>query len=95
MLGKLWRHFVNRKNYNGRACLTNTVHDCVWVDCHRSVVRKVGHEVESILNHVRETFNAQWPALNLQVNFGVETKVGRTMATMKPLEELTEEDLCA
>ena len=86
MMGRLWRHFLETENYNNMAFLTNTVHDCVWVDCHKSVVHEVAGNVSRILNNVREVFNEKWPELELEVSFGTETVVGKTMANMKALE---------
>ena len=88
MLGRLWRHFVANGNYGGKAVLTNTVHDCVWVDCHKDVLREVAADVQRILNSVQEVFNAKWPELDIGVPFTTETCVGRTMAGMKDIEKL-------
>ena len=87
MLGRLWRHFVANGNYGGKAVLTNTVHDCVWVDCHKDVVHAVGADVKRILNSVQEVFNEKWPELSIGVPFTTETCVGRTMAGMKDIEK--------
>jgi DNA polymerase I-like protein with 3'-5' exonuclease and polymerase domains len=42
------------------ACLTNSVHDCVWVDCHRNVAdaveRMVKEDMESICSTLTTTF---------------------------------------
>ena len=83
MLGKLYRHFVSNNNYAGKAYLTNTVHDCVWVDCHRDVYKQVATDVHRILSNVRSTFNELFPELDLKVDFGVEVVAGATMANME------------
>ena len=88
MLGLLWRHFVANRNYEGKAVLTNTVHDCVWVDCHKDVVFEVASDVKRVLNSVQEVFNKKWPELKIDVPFSTETTVGRTMAKMKDIEKV-------
>jgi DNA polymerase I-like protein with 3'-5' exonuclease and polymerase domains len=88
MLGRLWRHFVKMDNYGGKAYLTNTVHDCVWVDCHRDVAVQVGEDVQRILSEVKQVFNERFPELGLQVSFGTEVVVGPTMSNMKGIHTL-------
>ena len=63
MLGKLWRHFVGNNNYGNMAFLTNTVHDSVWVDCHKSVIDTVANDVKGILASVSKTFQTTWPEI--------------------------------
>ncbi|PWU92441.1 putative mitochondrial DNA polymerase I protein D [Trypanosoma cruzi] len=58
MLGMLWRHFLRNNNYNGLAVLTNTVHDCVWIDCHADIFLQVADEVETIMSNVRRFLTA-------------------------------------
>ena len=88
MLGRLYRHFVSNNNYGGKAYLTNTVHDSVWMDCHRDVYMQVATDVQRIMSDVRPTFNAMFPELDIEVDFGVEVVAGPTMAQMKPVQIL-------
>lgn len=86
MLGVLWRHFLANNNYNGLAVLTNTVHDCVWVDCHISVYKQVAKDVEMIMNSVRTVFNALYPEMKVSVDFPCDVVAGENMGALRPIE---------
>lgn len=66
VLGYLWRWFVKTNNFDGKAVLINTVHDCVWADMHPDVVDVVIPGMKKIMEAV--------PAL-LKANFGIECPV--------------------
>jgi len=78
VLGYLWRWFVSNDNFANRALLTNTVHDCVWVDMHPDVVDTVIPGMKRIMEAVplmlKKLFNMECP-----VPFPVEAEVGPTM----------------
>ncbi|KPI86106.1 putative mitochondrial DNA polymerase I protein D [Leptomonas seymouri] len=89
MLGVLWRHFLANNNYNGLAVLTNTVHDCVWVDCHVSVYMQVAKDVEMIMNSVRTVLNALYPEMRVSVEFPCDVVAGENMGALRPIMEET------
>jgi DNA polymerase I-like protein with 3'-5' exonuclease and polymerase domains len=66
ILGLLFRHYIRNDNYNGKAFLVNTVHDCVWSDHHKSVREEVRSDIKRIMQLV--------PAL-LQKIHGVTTEL--------------------
>lgn len=78
VLGYLWRWFVKNDNFGGRAFLVNTVHDCVWVDMHPTVVHTVIPGMKTIMEAVptmlKRHFNMDCP-----VPFPVEAEVGPNM----------------
>lgn len=78
VLGKLFRHFLNNNNYDNKAYLVNTVHDCIWADCHNSVVAQVAQDIkpimEAIPEYYKELFN--W---DITVPFPVEVEAGNNM----------------
>jgi DNA polymerase I-like protein with 3'-5' exonuclease and polymerase domains len=78
VLGYLWRWFVSNDNFANRALLTNTVHDCVWVDMHPDVVDTVIPGMKRIMEAVplmlKKHFNMECP-----VPFPVEAEVGPNM----------------
>lgn len=84
--GKLWRHFVERDNYNGRAFIVNTVHDCIWIDCHKDVLHEVGQDVKRIMESVPEVFNAAYPEMNITVPFPVGIECGDNMLNLHEFE---------
>ena len=81
MIGKLFRLFQKNGNYGGKAFLVNTVHDCVWVDVHKSVARQVLNEVSQVLEAVPQLYNKTFN-LGITVPFPVEAEVGNDMLNM-------------
>jgi DNA polymerase-1 len=82
ILGFLWRWFVKNDNFNGRALLVNTVHDCVWADMQPDIVdtvipgmKKIMQAVPQLLKHL---FNIDCP-----VPFPVDAEVGPNMLSLK------------
>ena len=81
MLGLLFRYFIMNHNFDNKAFLVNTVHDCVWIDLHKSVARSVVNSVCKILEAVPRKFNKDFN-LGIDVPFRVESEVGKDMYTM-------------
>lgn len=79
ILGKLFRHFLSNSNYAGNAFLVNTVHDCVWIDCHKDVVEQVAKDIKEIMESIPELFNGLFPAMDIQVPFPVDVEAGINM----------------
>jgi len=90
ILGKLVRHFQSNNNYDGKAFLVNTVHDCVWFDCHKDVVRQVEKECADIMCSIPEVYNELFPAFNIDVPFKVESEIGDNMMVMSHLDTYME-----
>jgi DNA polymerase I-like protein with 3'-5' exonuclease and polymerase domains len=78
VLGLLWRHFISTDFYNGKAYLVNTVHDCVWVDCHKSVLDQVAADMKRIMESIPEYYNNRY-GMNITVPFPVEVEYGPNM----------------
>ncbi|MGX9389633.1 DNA polymerase [Nitrobacteraceae bacterium UC4449_H16] len=78
MCGRLWRHFVSNDNYGGLALLTNTVHDCVWADAHKSVRDRVAADMKSIMESIPEYYNDRY-GMDISVPFPVEVECGPNM----------------
>jgi len=79
--GKLYRHFRQNDNYGGKAFLCNTVHDCVWVDCHKDVLEQVAKDIKEIMESVDEWF-AQF-GVEITVPFPVDVEAGPNMLDLK------------
>ena len=78
VLGLLWRHFVSTDFYGGKAYLVNTVHDCVWVDCHKSVLNQVAADMKRIMESIPEYYNNRY-GMSIDVPFPVEVEYGPNM----------------
>lgn len=78
MIGRLWRALIATDFMGGRVFLVNTVHDCVWLDCHKDVVNEVAKLVKSVMESVPEFYNARH-GMKIEVPFPVEVEVGPNM----------------
>lgn len=85
-MGMLARRFIATNNYDGKAYLINTVHDCFWVDCHKSVLIQVCADLKRILEaipmYIKETWGIQVP-----VKFPTDGEIGFNMHTMHGLKD--------
>lgn len=77
-LGRLWRHYVANDNYGGKAFLTNTVHDCVWADAHKTVRDEVARDLKRIMEDIPAFYNERY-GMNITVPFPVEVEYGPNM----------------
>lgn len=84
VLGKLWRHFVKMDNYNKRALLCNTVHDCVWADSKKEVTKEVAKDMKRIMEDVPKYLKELY-GLECPVPFPVEVETGPNMFNLKVL----------
>lgn len=75
ILGKLFRHFLAKDNYGGKALLGNTVHDCVWFDLAPGLAEEVSKDVKTIMEDIprycKEIYN-----IDCNVPFPVELEIG-------------------
>jgi hypothetical protein len=78
VLGYLWRWFVSTDNFGGKAVLTNTVHDCVWVDMHPDVVHTVIPGMQSIMQAVPAMLKKHFD-WDCPVPFPVDAEIGDNM----------------
>lgn len=78
MIGKLARLFLENNNYGGLAFLTNTVHDSVWADAHKSVAVQVAADMKRIMEGIPQwTFECfGW---ELSIPFPVDVEAGANL----------------
>ena len=78
VLGVLFRYFNKKNNWDGKAFLVNTVHDCVWFDLHPDVADEVlgvaKHIMESVPQLLKHFFGIDCP-----VPFPVDVEIGNNM----------------
>jgi len=78
ILGVLFRYFNKKSNWDGKAFLVNTVHDCVWFDLHPDVADEVlgaaKHIMESVPQLLKHFFGIDCP-----VPFPVDVEIGNNM----------------
>lgn len=78
VLGQLWRWFVRNDFFGGQAYLVNTVHDCVWADCHHTVLDRVVAGMKKIMQAIPH-FLKHFFGINCPVGFPVDAEVGDNM----------------
>lgn len=78
VLGQLWRWFVRNDFFGGKAYLVNTVHDCVWADCHHTVLDRVVAGMVKIMQAIPH-FLKHFFGINCPVGFPVDAEVGDNM----------------
>lgn len=81
-LGLLFRWFARKSNFNSKAFLVNTVHDCVWVDVHKSVLHEVAGGVQRIMESIPQQLKRYY-GLDCPVPFPVEVETGPNMLDLK------------
>jgi hypothetical protein len=81
VLGKLFRHFLRNDNYEGKAFLVNTVHDCVWIDAHADVYEQVAKDIKPIMESIPALFNGMF-GMNITVPFPVDVEAGLNMYSL-------------
>jgi hypothetical protein len=78
VLGVMFRLFMRKNNWDNRAFLVNTVHDCYWIDTHPDVTREVADAVLKVMNAVpqllKKFYNIECP-----VPFPAEAEYGPNM----------------
>lgn len=77
-LGVLWRWFVANDNFDDRAFLVNTVHDCVWFDMQPDVVDRVMTGAMKIMSALPELIEYAY-GLQCNVPFPVDAEIGANM----------------
>lgn len=82
VLGYLWRWFVRTNNFDGKAVLINTVHDCVWVDMHPDAVDTVIPGMVKIMQAVPTMLKKHFD-IDCPVPFPVEAETGPNMLDLK------------
>lgn len=78
ILGLLIRRFIETDFYGGKAFLVNTVHDCVWIDCHKDVLDQVCADTKRIMESIPEYYNTRY-GMDITVPFPVEVEHGNNM----------------
>lgn len=81
IVGRLWRYFMKKNNWDGKAFLVNTVHDCVWVDAHKDVRDEVARAMKAIMESVPQLLEREFN-IKCPVPFPVDVEAGPNMLEM-------------
>ena len=82
VIGVLLREFIKRNRWDNKAYLINTVHDCVWLDCHVSVAKEVTLFVKSIMERAAEIMSNRY-GIVVDVPFYAEAEMGLNFYDMQ------------
>jgi hypothetical protein len=78
MCGRIIRWLIACDFFGGRVHVINTVHDAVYLDCHKSVLDQVAAGIKQILESLPQYFNAVH-GYTLDVPFPAAVEFGRSM----------------
>ena len=78
ILGVLFRYFMKKNNWDNRAFLVNTVHDCIWFDLHPDVADEVLTVSKQIMESVPQLLK-HFFGIDCQVPFPVDVEIGDNM----------------
>lgn len=81
MLGKVFRYFLANDRFQGNVLLTNTVHDCMWLDGVVGWLEPVAKACATILEAVPQVFGSAY-GVQIPVPFPVELEIGSDLYDM-------------
>ena len=85
MVGKVYRRLVREGLIGDRVFLTNTVHDCVWVEAGEARAPVVSEILREEMQRVPEMLSDICPGMPCEVPFPVSVSAGSSLADMKPV----------
>lgn len=77
-IGIAFREFNKRDNFGGRALLVNTVHDCIWLDCHKDVYKEAVTLLYGIMTSAHKYIEERY-GFKPNVIFRAEAETGPNM----------------
>lgn len=77
-IGIAFREFNKRDNFGGRALLVNTVHDCIWLDCHKDVYKEAVTLLYGIMTSAHKYIEDRY-GFKPNVIFRAEAETGPNM----------------
>lgn len=78
VMGRVWRHFLMKDNYGGKALLVNQVHDALYMDAHLSVYKQAARDMLDIMQSADQIFNEDYD-LDVKVKFRAEAEAGANL----------------
>lgn len=81
-IGIAFREFLARDNFGGKALLVNTVHDCIWLDCHKDVYEEAVKLLYGIMTNAHKHIEERY-GFKPNVIFRAEAEVGSNMLELK------------
>ena len=83
-IGKIFREFLKRDNFGGKALMVNTVHDCMWLDAHNDVAEEATRLVQSVFESADKLIEERY-GIDCPVIFRAESEIGRNMLELRKL----------
>ena len=69
---------LSNDNYNGKALMVNSVHDCFWFDMDKSVAEEVIENTSKIMTSIPEHYQEVY-GIDVPVMFRVDVEQGPNM----------------
>ena len=85
-MGRLFRWLSANDFFGGKVKLINTVHDCIWFDCHKDLLATVHKYAMLIMQDTKGFFNAKYNT-NWKLDFKAEFHYGPDMLHLSSYNE--------
>jgi len=79
--GRIFRWLALNDFFNGKVRIINTVHDCIWVDCHKDIAGLVAYHIKLIMENTKHYFNKFYKT-NWKLDFPIEIEAGSNMLNL-------------
>lgn len=86
VLGKIFREFLARDNFDGKALLVNTVHDSIWTDSHESVSLEANRLVRDCCERAPEYYEERY-GMKCNVPFPADLEIGMDMLSLHTIPD--------
>lgn len=78
VLGHMFREFLARDNFDGKALLVNTVHDSIWSDSHESVALEANRLIRDCCEKAPQYYEERY-GMECNVPFAADLEIGAHM----------------
>ncbi len=85
-IGRIFRWLSKNDFFGGKVRLVNTVHDCIWLDCHKDYANTAITHCKAIMENTRAYFNKFYKT-DWQLEFPVSVEAGPDMLHLKHYED--------
>ena len=85
MIGRVSRMLFENNFYDQRCFLTNFVHDSLWLDCHKDVVKEASESIARVMSEVDTVFPKLFPGVTIPVPLKVTIMAGPDMQSLEKI----------
>lgn len=81
-IGRIFRWLSKNDFFDGKVRLVNTVHDCIWLDCHKDYANTAITHCKDVMENTKAYFNTFYKT-GWQLEFPVSLEAGPDMLHLK------------